>query len=176
MVPRMIATDAVVVGVDPGAVDTGIAVIQGAYGRPPRLLASATIHRPRAGEDLLDVPPAYLRDVLSTILEAIRDFDADRVAVEGVKRPSWRVNGKVKPLDPTAIMATSIVLGAILGRAWSAELVVVPVGRNGNALPLTAYPAPLATNGKGMDKRRHERSAVDVALRALRVPRGVVYL
>jgi hypothetical protein len=60
-------------------------------------------------------------------------------------------------------MATALVFGAIVGRAWTVPLVAINPGRNGSALPLDQYPDPLATTGKGGDKRRHERSAFDVA-------------
>ena len=73
----------------------------------------------------------------------------------------------MKPLNPAAIIGTAVVLGHVLG--WdhpTATLVrVAPLG-NGRLFPLTAYPGPLATNGKGTDARRHERSAFDVAVSA----------
>jgi len=155
----------IVVGVDPGARDTGISLVRFGPDPIPELVASTTIHR-TDDRDLLDVPPAYLWDVNAAILEGIREYGADRLAVETVKRPAWRVNGKVKPLDPTAIMSTAIVVGAVLGRSWPVQLVRIPPRANGRLLPLNRYPKPLATAGKGHDKRRHERSAFDVALSA----------
>lgn len=164
----------IVVGVDPGAVDTGLVVLDtspAVTARRPAgsiaLLSTATISRPaEPGRDLLNVPDEYLIDVNAAIASAVREYAPDLIGVENVKRPAWRVGGKVKPLDPTAIMATSIVLGAVLGRRWTVDLVRVPPDGNGSILPLHAYPEPLATKGKGHDKRRHERSAFDVALRA----------
>jgi hypothetical protein len=155
----------IVVGVDPGAKWTGISVV-GLGDLYPYLLASTTITRPQDGRELLDVPRSYLLDVNAAILAGVRDHDAQRIAVETVKRPAWRVKGKVKPLDPTAIMATALVLGSILGRSWPVELVRIPPRANGRLLPLNRYPKPLATDGVGQDKRRHERSAFDVALSA----------
>lgn len=154
----------IVLGVDPGARQTGLAVV----GPTGELLASATVDRPTGptDPDLLLVPRSYLARVLGACVEAVREHGVDLIGVERVKRPAWRVGGKVKPLDPSAIMATSIVLGAILGRQWTVPVVAIAVQSNGNLRPLPHYPAPLATNGRGHDKRRHERSAYDVADRA----------
>lgn len=171
-----------ILGIDPGAVSTGFAVIDDAtslrvdagYLTTPALLDSATVLRDRTDptdHDLVEVPRAYLGSVLATALDLVRTHDVELIGVEGVKRPAWRHRGKVKPTDPTAIIATAIVLGAILGRRWTIPIVrVVPAG-NGRLLALTAYPLPLATKGKGHDARRHERSAYDVAASAKLVAR-----
>lgn len=181
----------IVVGVDPGARHTGIAVLDttlangpGGYppaGGVPHLLASTTVTRTDDGP-LTEPPAAYLLDVLAAIVEVVRDetrpFDGlgsvDLIAVEGVTAPHWHNRGKASPIRPDAIIGTAIVYGAVLGRAWGIPLVTVPPGRNGHALPLTAYPAPLATTGRGQDKRRHERSAYDVAHRAATTPQALI--
>lgn len=165
-----------ILGIDPGAVDTGLVVYERTFdlegNRIGRLIESLvwsdTISRvrPPNGDEILDVPLTYLHEIAAAATTCVRELKVDTIAVEGVRRPSWRVGGKVKPLDPSAIMATSIVLGSIMGRMWTVPLIVIPTGRNGRLLPLNAYPKPLATNGKGYDKRRHERSAFDVALTA----------
>jgi hypothetical protein len=153
----------IVLGIDPGSRTTGLAVVDHELGKPSPVLWSGTITNPG---DLLDMPEDYLRDVVASALYAVRQYDAERIGVELVKRPSWRVGGKVKPLDPVPIMGTAIVLGAILGRAWTVPIERVQPRGNGHLLPLTRYPDPLATTGKGGDKRRHERSAYDVAVLA----------
>lgn len=160
----------IVLGVDPGGRDTGIAVVDvaatAAYSTPT-LLASTTVHRADDGP-LTHVPETYLRDVLAVILTLREDPaglapDVELIAVEGVEAPNWHHGGKAKPIKPDAIIATAQVLGAVLGRSWTVPVVRVRPGRNGHALPLDAYPGYLATKGKGQDKRRHERSAYDVA-------------
>lgn len=157
--------DLVVVGIDPGARATGIAVLERKTLATFDLLGSTAIVRPKiAGEEIIDVPEPYLLDVVAAAVEAVRTHGADLVAVEGIRRPSWRVAGRSKPLDPSAIIGTAQVLGAIRGRSWGVPVVTVPPGRNGHLIPLNRYPEPLATNGKGSDKRRHERSAYDVAV------------
>lgn len=173
----------IVLGVDPGARETGLAVLDrvGADIRP-RLLTSTTIRR-QVGDDLLDVPPAYLAGIAGTIRDAIRTLGVELIVVERVQRPAWRIAGKVSPTDPTAIIATGVVLGAILARSWTpAELVVAPTGRHGSA-PLETYPdrlRPARGSGKGTDRLRHERSAFDLAargpmLRRIAAARGTVY-
>lgn len=161
-----------ILGIDPGAVATGFAVIDDStslrvdagYLSTPALLESGTVLRNRSVPgDLIEVPRAYLGQVLSHALDLIQTHGVELIGVENVKRPAWRHRGKVKPTDPTAIMATAIVLGAILGRRWTIPIVRVVPAANGRLLPLTDYPMPLATKGKGHDARRHERSAYDVA-------------
>ncbi len=159
----------IVVGVDPGGRETGLAVVDYTLltGKIPTLLASATILRERDGTDLLDLGAGreYLVNVLAGVSAACQDFAVDGIAVEGVRRPSWFHKGKAKPTDPSAIMATSAVAGAVIGRSWSCPLVVVdPVG-NGMLLPPAQYPEAIRPKSiAGKDKRRHERSGYDVAM------------
>ena len=162
----------IVLGIDPGAVATGLALIDEAPFATPLLLDSHTIERgPRAEEEtgeLVDVPDLYLRHVNADAALWAKNRRVEVVGIEGIRRPSWRHAGKVKPVDPSAIMATGIVLGALRAAMHIAQVPVVivrPLG-NGRLFPLNAYPGPLATDGAGRDKRRHERSAYDVAVMA----------
>lgn len=159
----------IVVGVDPGSRDTGIAVVEDLeqFGELPRLLASVTVHR---GDDgpLIDPPDAYLVDVNAAILDAVRTWTPGHrtvslLAIEGISAPKGFAKGKKHTLDPAPLIGTALVLGAVLGRSWPVPVVRIPPGDNGRRLPLRDYPGPLATRGKGYDKRRHERSAYDVA-------------
>jgi hypothetical protein len=169
----------IVVGVDPGARDTGLVLIDTAPPTPghmPRLIGHVTIHNdgPSIGEGgAITVPRTYLAAVLGSILDAIHDDRAPMpvalIAVEGLRRPSWHVQRGSSSgrggaaADPSAVVATGIVLGAVLGRQWTVPIVEVDPRGNGRAYPLDRYPAAIATKGKGNDKRRHERSAYDVA-------------
>lgn len=137
----------IALGIDPGARWTAFALI-----------------------DTSPTRPEYLNAVASTV-EIMAHYDAvsvDVIGVEWIRRPSWRVKGKAKPLDPTAILATGIVLGVVEATLRRCAHPIVRIGPSGNGrlLPLTAYPGPLATGGKGTDARRHERSAYDVAMMA----------
>jgi hypothetical protein len=152
-----------VVGIDPGGRDTGLVA---GYGRYPDTLTHAghTLVR-RPNEPLLAPSPAALTEVIAaahTLLSAAPE-SADQllVAVEGLHAP----NPHIRVTDPSGIMATAIVWGAILGTAWPCPLLTVPPGRNGSA-PSAAYPAPLrqAAGGRGRDNARHLRSAWDVAV------------
>lgn len=172
----------VIVGVDPGARSTGVVVIDTAaddrHGNRalPRLLARCTVLRDPA-EPMLEVSDLYLGDVLGIIRDATngalgRDaggldpLRVDVIAVERVTAPTGFAGGKRHTLDPAPIMATCVVLGAIIGRAWApAELVTVRAGARGQG-PAAAYPPELLDRGGRVapaGKRRHERSAYDVA-------------
>lgn len=181
----------IALGIDPGARWTGLAVIDYAAGTMPSLLASRTVDRrdesiyvgpaPEGASKLadhLDLPAGYLSAV--TRAARLLAFDRERwgyptgnrrvetVGVEWLRRPSWRHAGREKPVDPSAVMATAIVLGAIVEAFHDVGLPVErirPMG-NGRLFPLAHYPDPIRTTGAGHDKRRHERSAFDVALMA----------
>ena len=156
----------VVVGIDPGGRDTGIVAIS-----PDGTVRTAAVTNP--GE-LLPLPAGYIADVLA----AIRDFTDNGqthaiIRVEDVKRPNWHVAKDAKrgaATNPTGLLATAQVLGAIRGAYRNAEL--VPPGGNGSK-PLGAYPEALVGPGErskqgwelrvGTSKKRHLRSAWDIA-------------
>lgn len=155
----------IVLGVDPGGRDTGLAVVGDGIPTHQSLLASRTVHRTGATRTLASVPRSYILDVMVATLELVNAAEPRLIAVEGVTRPKGHATGRSGHLiDPSGLLATAQILGAILGRAWSVPVVVIPPGGNGSFLPLARYPEPLATTGKGNDKRRHERSAYDVAM------------
>lgn len=95
-----------VLGIDPGARATGLCVLSG-----DQIVAHRTITS--EGE----IFPAERRYVLA-VLEAgatLRQIhDVDLVAVETITRPSWHMKGRAA-VDPTALLATAEVLGAVLG-------------------------------------------------------------
>ena len=155
-----------VVGVDPGGRTTGIvAILSGGVVR------TATVTNP--GE-LLPLEVGYLVDVVETVRDMVGgDGSAANLFVEDVKRPSWHVARDAKrgaATDPTGLLATAQVLGAI--RAAFPTAVLVPPRRNGSK-PLGAYPEALVSAGErrkpgwqtrvGTGKMRHLRSAWDIA-------------
>ena len=162
----------VVVGVDPGAVDTGIVVIDDTARRiPDMLLAYYTVNR---GDKVVDalgdivVNRRYLMDVNASILDAIRRHNAEAVAYEGLKKPGGFKHGKKDLINPASIVAIGYVVGAITSRSWPVDLIKVAPGGNGSNLAWNLYPEPIrmaSAHAKGADKHRHERSAFDVALR-----------
>lgn len=160
----------IVLGIDPGAVDTGLAVVDlTVLTATPPLLDWFTVHRAGAtkGREMTRPPRSYLRDVLGAAVGFVNRYDVELIAVEGVNAPGGHAAGRKGHLiNPGAIIATGIVFGAVFGRSWSCECVAVTPGGNGNMIPLNRYPAPLGTTGKGNDKHRHERSAYDVAIGA----------
>jgi hypothetical protein len=165
----------IVVGVDPGARSTGLAVVA-FTGSTARLVTSATITRPIVdGENLLHPCPPYLADVQAAIREATRLGDVELVAVENVNRPRQHLGGERArggkggaAADPTALLATAVVLGAVLGRSWAPAEVVVVAPNGHGAGPVGAYPPELRgprerLHAVGTGVKRHERAAYDVA-------------
>ena len=175
------------VGVDPGARSTGINARLGADPLAWQIVEPT--------EDETEVGPGahYLSLVLDMVREVVwtayRDPSMDRSrtpwspAVEGVRRPNPhlnRRNGKATT-DPTAIIGTAMVLGAVL--AQYPDAVIVPPGSNGSGA-LASYPVELVTPAErrllAKDPAmvagqraaiRHARSAWDVSLRAEEIAR-----
>jgi hypothetical protein len=162
----------VVLGIDPGAVDTGLTIIDTAVlDLRHCMLGAFTVHRETKIVDasgIITVDRRYQLNVNASILDAIRRFNVEAAAYETLKKPTGFANGKKHLLDPTPSTATGYVIGSITGREWPVELVQVPPGGNGSNLAWNLYPEPIrmaSAHSKGADKHRHERSAFDVALR-----------
>lgn len=161
---------AIVIGVDPGAAETGIAVINDAELDVRRcLLAHLTITRTDKVVDPygdIRVNRVYLHEVNAAILDALRQFDATVMAYEGLKKPGGFKHGRKDLINPASLAAIGYVIGSITGRAWPVELVKVAPGGNGSNLVWNLYPEPIRmkAGGKGTDNKRHMRSAFDVAL------------
>jgi hypothetical protein len=181
----------IILGIDPGAVSTGLALMDAVVRGKPRLLGSATVTRSDRGYRdlgaLLPVSDGYLEDVqmaadaLGALVASI-----EYVAVEGVVRPTWAggLRGRAAA-NPEPLLATAVVLGYVKAcfppGLISPTLVEVRPGGNGGG-PLGSYPEALVSDreksapawqtrvGGEQAKLRHERSAWDVALVASRLP------
>lgn len=160
-----------ILGVDPGFRETGLVLIAWPEGE---LLDRVTVNRPGPpvppGRQLLAShdADAYL-SALRLALHNLSQHSSERplaVAVEDVIAPSPHVG----MTNPTGLLGTAITLGYVI--AW-AELRGVPIARvrpsrHGNGVP-QQYPSELLDRGGTVaagGKRRHERSAYDVALHA----------
>lgn len=167
----------ILLGVDPGARSTGLALVQTGDGTTtPRglLLWSATITNPGA---LLPVDRTYLLDVLGAIVDATRAArtPVDLIGLEEVSRPRQHLDGKRArdgrggaAADPTALLGTAEVRGAVAGRHYGCPVVNVAAGKHGQN-DLRLYPPALLDTGglaRPGGKRRHERAAYDIALAA----------
>lgn len=165
-------TGRLALGVDPGYRDTGIVVIAAApLGCTPTLLANVTIHRDepaKAGQSLTD--GGYLDDIERTLEILCNTHAISFVGVEDVVAPTPHMG----VTNPTGIIGTALTAGDV--RAWlrarfvPSRVVMVRPARNGS-LPAAAYPPELLDRGGKAapgGKRRHERSAFDVARQALR--------
>ncbi len=159
-----------VLGIDPGARATGLCVLSG-----DQIVAHRTITS--EGE----IFPAERRYVLA-VLEAgatLRQIhDVDLVAVETITRPSWHMKGRAA-VDPTALLATAEVLGAVLGvtgPSTSPKSDPTKTGHNHSA-PTRELVSPAERRKAGWENRigggqlRHARSAYDVARLATKLAR-----
>lgn len=152
-----------VVGIDPGGRESAVVVRRG-----PLLVASQVLKRAGAGK----LPDSrYLGQVVDVagdyVAANLENGQRPVVAVEGVEEPSWYMNGKVSPANMGGLMATCMVLGAIM--AVFPDAVVVRPRRHGQAA-ISAYPEelrPVRGSGKGKDRLRHARSAWDIAQHGL---------
>jgi hypothetical protein len=166
----------VILGIDPGGVDTGLVVRRG-----DTVLEQLVVHRAKdeTGPRGVGVGPDYLARAEHDVRKLIELHDVDLVGLEGVVRPNPHVKRKGRNVvtDPAPIIATAIVLGHLTAVAGSLGVaaVWVPPGKNGS-LPLYAYPAELVSDAErrhGLNRvgdggiLRHARSAFDVAGTAL---------
>lgn len=154
-------------GIDPGYRNVGIVLRDG-----DAVLFAATLVRP---EDINDAFEWARR-----VTEAARGIylthcsDGTRVACEGVTAPKGFKNGKREPLDPSAIIFTGVVAGALLREFRAEDILIVPPGGNGSQ-HVTHYP-PCLVGRRPKDlpgrsesgDRGHEQSAFDVAGKAAR--------
>ena len=150
-----------VLGVDPGAMATGLVLLDDAG----TVVDATTAHRGTRA----------LGGWVDHVLERVDAVLGDRVVVvgvEGVRPPRSHLSGKrsLGVSDPQVMYDTAAVVGAVL--AVFSAAVVVPPGGNGKA-PKTSYPGvllgkrPRAFTVSEVSSRQHEWSAFDVARAAL---------
>lgn len=157
----------VILGVDPGAKETGLALIEG-----DAVLDHFVASRPRV-TDLVDpLYAAYVLKAADVLLDGLTQ-DLDAVAIEDLRAP----NPHVRVTNPGPAIAAGVIAGALIGWADRRGVRVVTVSPEGLGSRLLAtYPktlvGPRETSGRG-GVLRHARSAYDVALAArfrLRIP------
>jgi len=152
-----------VLGIDPGARATGLCVLSG-----DQIVAHQTI---TSEGELFPAERRYVLAVLEAGATLLQIHDVDLVAVETITRPSWHMKGRAA-VDPTALLATAEVLGAVLGVDWPVNVTQIRPNKNGSQ-PLGTYPGVLVSSGErrtagweariGGGQLRHARSAYDVA-------------
>ena len=157
-----------VLGIDPGARATGLCVLSG-----DRIVAHRTI---TSEGEIFPAERRYVLAVLDAGATLLQIHNVDLVAVETITRPSWHMKGRAA-VDPTALLATAEVLGAVLGVDWPVNVTQIRPNKNGSQ-PLGTYPGELVSPGErrkpGWENRigggqlRHARSAYDVARLASR--------
>lgn len=162
-------TDTVVLGIDPGGRSTGLCLITG---------REVVLHQVvvNDAEKMLPIALPYIHDVLGAMATITADLPRHghgiTIAVEDVVRPSWHMKGRAAA-DPSALLATAQILGAVLAFDPTMRTVIVRPRGNGSRA-LGEYPAALVSPGErrkdgwqtriGTGQLRHARSAFDVAL------------
>lgn len=148
-----------IVGIDPGATETGLVAIEGRD-----LLKGCVVIREKDQE----LKP-YILEVIACLEDGYID-DETMAGVEGVDAPLPYIDGELRLNNPMPIIETGAVFGAVIGR-WP-EALVIPPGKNGKG-PRRNYPAALwgAREEKGTGRLRHCRSAWDVALQVRKYAR-----
>lgn len=152
----------IVIGIDPGAVYTGVSVRDLAEGT---ILLSSTYVRPKDKEKEMVSWAIGLAETIER--EVVQAFPDAKIGIEGISDPKGYSNGKKSPINPKHIIKAAIVLGALAMKFPDA--VIVPPGHNGTSR--TGYPdvlngrrpKDLPGNAKGAGTRNHEKSAYDVA-------------
>lgn len=153
----------VAAGVDPGARYTGISVID----NNQNVLLSTTLVRP------LDVDiNTWARLVVDEVDKIISPFPYVVLGVEGTSDPKGFKGGRRAAINPKDIIKTGIIVGGLI--LTYRDAVIIKPGGNGSA-PIEFYPdvllnrrpAELPGSNNGAGTRNHERSAYDVARKAL---------
>jgi hypothetical protein len=153
-----------VVGVDPGGRYVGIVVLNGLGA----LISARVMDRHQWVPDRNDL--ARWGRVVVEMIDKLCEGEC-LVAVEGVKAPSFfagQANGKARVTNPTGIIETASVFGAVTG--VFADAVVVPPAKNGAALD-RANPDEIRKGVRLGGPSDHARSAYDVARAAVKLNR-----
>lgn len=153
-------------GIDPGAVETGMVLREGSNVLGYRLLRLPDYkNHPGPWQNPFG---AYLVDIVQHVtmfieLATAKDY-AVKIRCEGVNKPNPHVGNKDGPrfIDPMPLVDTGQVIGAIRAR-YPETLIVAPGGNGSN--PLMTYPSILVgkRETKGTGRKRHLRSAWDVS-------------
>lgn len=154
---------ATVMGIDPGARYTGIIVRDN-----DEPIYSGIFVRPA---DMSSTDWALESVRLS--LEVYKEYSPTHVALEGISDPKGFYKGQQAAINPKDIIRTGVVLGALVA-TWPQAIIVDPGGngdRHESFYPDALNgrrPKDLAGSNKGANTRKHEKSAYDVAGKAMR--------
>lgn len=153
----------IVLGVDPGTRSTGLAVRDGG-----KMLGFTVLTNPR--ETIFPAARGWLREVVETATALAEEHGVELIAVESLRRPNWHVKGGRAAANPTHVIGTAQVLGAVQAMDTEIPIVEAPPGKNGGS-PLGVYPEGLVPDGErrkadwqmrvGGGQLRHARSAWD---------------
>lgn len=162
-----------VIGVDPGARNTGVVVTDGEI----PILSSTLVRKDE------ETPFDYALRVAHIVNDVIDDYEVGVAGVEKVTMPTGFSRGGVRgasPINPGSLVMTGVVVGTVIRMLSEHDLDVVMVHPRGNgSRNLTQYhpslkgrrPKWLAGSSQGAG-RGHEQSAYDIALKAMSTHRS----
>lgn len=152
-----------VMGIDPGARYTGIVVrdndeplYSGIFVRPIEMSATD-----------------WALECRTRSLEVFHEYKPTHVALEGISDPKGFYKGQQAAINPKDIIRTATVLGGLV-ITWPEAIIVEPGGngdRHESFYPDALNkrrPKDLPGSNKGANTRKHEKSAYDVAGKALK--------
>lgn len=152
-----------VMGIDPGARYTGIIVrdndepiYSGIFVRPADMTSTN-----------------WALESVRLAIEVYEEYQPTHIALEGISDPKGFYKGQQAAINPKDIIRTGVVLGALVA-TWPEAIIVDPGGngdRHESFYPDALNgrrPKTLAGSNKGANTRKHEKSAYDVAGKAMR--------
>lgn len=157
------AGESTVMGIDPGARYTGIIVrdndepiYSGIFVRPADMTSTN-----------------WALESVRLAVEVYEEYKPTHIALEGISDPKGFYKGQQAAINPKDIIRTGVVLGALVA-TWPEAIIVDPGGngdRHESFYPDALNgrrPKTLAGSNKGANTRKHEKSAYDVAGKAMR--------
>lgn len=159
------ASEPCVLGIDPGATNTGWVVLHEETGT---VLHSSTIKRSPEMK-----PFTWAMLCVETTKNAVEKFNIKKVGVEGVEEPNIYHNGKKSVLRPLFLINTAVVAGVYAAHWQHMNPVIVRPAKNGSGSKESYPEALLERRPKDLDgiplpgQRNHERSSYDVALKTI---------
>lgn len=158
----------IIVGVDPGSRYCGFVVRE-----RRELLDHAVLTNTE--DQLFPAQGSWIERILTHTAGLVQEYNPGCIGVETLRRPNWRVRDGAAAKDPSHVIATAQLIGALQGAQFG--MLGCPVrevnpGKLGSA-PLGAYPDALVSDGErrrpnwkmqvGTGQLRHARSAFDCA-------------
>lgn len=159
----------VVVGIDPGAKNVGMVLIENSKDGN-KVLYSGTI----ANTSVLDKD--FADKTCEKIEEIINQYKPNAIGIESVAVPRTHIKGRKQLISPASVISLAFNAGAIYNQCKGLNVYMIPPKGNGSG---SDYPKcltgrrPKDLPGESHGTRQHERSAYDVAFKTMMLDGGV---